>query len=60
MLNKTGCWVWLVFLLVFFFFVSEGGFILEAKGRVAKQLPELMDRRQLQERPEMFHCSLVV
>lgn len=41
-------------------FSSEGGFILEVKGRVAKQLPELMDRRQLQECPEMFNCSLAV
>lgn len=41
-------------------FSSEGGFTLEAKSRVAKQLPELMDRRRLQECPEMFHCSLVV
>lgn len=53
-------WFAVVGFFVGFFFVSEGGFILEAKGRVAKQLPELMDRRQLQERPEMFHCSLVV
>lgn len=48
------------FFVSFFFFFSRGWIYFGTKGRVAKQLPELMDRRQLQEHPEMFHCSLAV